>query len=410
MIQPAAAAHSSQTQVPFVDLKAQYASIREEMDEAMSLFNLGHLTIEHRASAKPFHVDDYAIRRVLESAHFVGGESVERFEQEFARAVGAKYCLGMSSGTSALELALKAAGIGAGDEVIVPANSFFATAEAVSNVGGRPVFADVCAETFHLDIASAERVVTPKTRAIIPVHLYGRAMDMAPVEAFASKHNMTIIEDAAQAQDVGRGGVKVGGAGRLTCFSFYPGKNLGAYGDAGAVTCNDPKLAEMLRLLRDHGSPTKYQHTVIGTNARLDSIQAAVLSVKLGHLANWNARRVQHAKAYAKMLAGVPVGLPQIPPDGEHNFHLFVVRTPKRDRLKTFLEDRGVGVGIHYPVPLHLTPAYQALGYPGKGSLPVTESLAPEILSLPMFPELAGEQIEHVVHSIRDFFGNPDRS
>ena len=378
MTHPAATAHPAITQVPFVDLKAQYASIRAEIDEA--------------------------IHHVIESAHFVGGEAVERFEQEFASTVGAKYCLGMSSGTSALELALKAAGIGRDDEVIVPANSFFATAEAVSNVGARPVFADVHAETFHLDIVSAERVITPKTRAIIPVHLYGRAMDMAPVEAFASKHKLVVIEDAAQAHDVGRGGMKVGGSGRLTCFSFYPGKNLGAYGDAGAVTCNDSKHAEMLRLLRDHGSPTKYQHTVIGTNARLDSIQAAVLSVKLRHLAGWNARRVQHAKAYTKMLAGLPIGLPQIPADGEHIFHLFVVRTPKRDSLLKYLQERSIGVGIHYPVPLHLTPAYQGLGAPGKGSLPVAESLAPEILSLPMFPELSSQQIEHVAYSIRDFF------
>lgn len=378
MTYPATTAQPAVTQVPFVDLKAQYASIREEIDGA--------------------------IRGVVESAHFVGGETLERFEQEFARTVGAKYCLGMSSGTSALELALKAAGIGRDDEVIVPANSFFATAEAVSNVGGRPIFADVNADTFHLDIASAERVITPKTRAIIPVHLYGRAMDMAPVEAFASKHKLVIIEDAAQAQDVGRGGIKVGGSGRLTCFSFYPGKNLGAYGDAGAVTCNDPKHAEMLRLLRDHGSPTKYQHTVIGTNARLDSIQAAVLSVKLRHLAGWNARRVQHAKAYTRMLAGLPISLPQIPPDGEHIFHLFVVRTPQRDKLLKYLQERSIGVGIHYPVPLHLTPAYQALGVPGEGSLPVAESLAPEILSLPMFPELSSQQIEHVASSIREFF------
>ena len=363
--------------VPFLDLKAQYVSIKEEIQEA--------------------------VEAVLESCHFVGGEWVERFEDEFARFVGAKYAVSVGSGTAALELALKAAGIGPDDEVIVPTNSFFATAEAVSNVGARPVFADVDPATFHLDVASAERVLTPKTRAIIPVHLYGRAADLTEVERLAAEHHLEIIEDAAQAHGVGRGGVKVGGSGRLTCFSFYPGKKLGAYGEGGAVTSNDPRHAEAIRLLREHGSPVKYQHVMVGTNARLDAIQAAVLSIKLRHLDRWNDLRVQHARAYAEALAGSAICPPALGADGEHNFHLFVARTPKRNALKTFLHEREIDTGIHYPVPLHLTEAYQALGYPGRGSLPVAERLADQILSLPMYAELSEEQVEHVIRCLLDF-------
>ena len=368
---------TTELQVPFVDLKAQYATLKDEIRAAL---------------------DD-----VLASAQFVGGPWVERFEEEFARFVGARYAVGVSSGTAALELALKTLGIGPGDEVMVPANSFFATAEAVSNAGARPVFADVDAKTFHLDIESAQRALTRRTRAIIPVHLYGRAMDMGPAEKFAAAHHLQIIEDAAQAHGTERAGAKVGGSGRLTCFSFYPGKNLGAYGDGGMVTTNDPAQAEAIRILRDHGSPVKYRHSVIGTNSRLDSVQAAILSVKLRHLDEWNRLRVRHAKVYAAALAGSPVYPPAIPPDGEHNFHLFVVRSRERDKLKNFLEGRGIITGIHYPVPIHLTEAYQALGYPGEGAVPVSEKLAKEILSLPMFAELTDVQIEYVIGALREF-------
>lgn len=369
---------TTELQVPFVDLKAQYATLKDEIRAAL---------------------DD-----VLASAQFVGGPWVERFEEEYARFVGARYAVGVSSGTAALELALKTLGIGPGDQVIVPANTFFATAEAVSNAGARPVFADVDAKTFHLDIESAQRALTPRTRAIIPVHLYGRAMDMGPAEKFAAAHHLQIIEDAAQAHGVGIRGARVGDSGRLCCYSFYPGKNLGAYGDAGAVTTNDPKQAEALRILRDHGSPAKYQHSVIGANERLDAMQAAVLSIKLPHLLEWNRARVRHAKAFATALNGSPIVAPEVPPDGEHNFHLFVVRTPKRDELRNFLAGRGIGTGIHYPMPIHLTEAYQALGYPGCGSLPVVEKLAREILSLPMFPELTAQQIEYTVRAVNEFF------
>jgi dTDP-4-amino-4,6-dideoxygalactose transaminase len=368
---------SNSVTIPFLDLKAQFASIRQEIMDAVD--------------------------RVFVSGQFVGGQWIERFEEQFARFVGSRFAIGVGSGTAALELALKAAQIAAGDEVIVPANSFFATAEAVSNVGASPVFADVDPMTFHLDVISVERLITAKTRAIIPVHLYGRAMEMTALQELAERHGLTIIEDAAQAHGTERGGIQTGGSGRLTCFSFYPGKNLGAYGDAGIVTCNDPVHAERLRLLRDHGSPAKYIHTMVGTNARLDAIQAAVLSVKLRYLREWNARRVQNAMAYTARLQNASIQLPEVPPGREHNFHLFVIRAKNRDALRNHLQERGIGTGVHYPQPLHLTPAYQELGYPIQGSLPVSEALAPEILSLPMYPELSDSQIEEVSEAVLQF-------
>ncbi len=363
--------------VPFLDLKAQYASISDEVLDA--------------------------IHSVVESCHFVGGEWVEKFEDEFARYVGARYAVGVGSGTAALELALRAADIKPNDEVIVPANSFFATAEAVTSVGAKPVFADVDPLSFHLDPVSVEAAITPRTRAIIPVHLYGRAADLEPIERIAAVIGLRIIEDACQAHGVHRHGVTVGGSGRLTCFSFYPGKNLGAYGDGGAITCNDPDTARTLRILRDHGSPTKYEHVTIGTNSRLDAVQAAVLCVKLRQLDQWNSARVRHAKFLARSLKGNQILLPAIPPNGEHNFHLFVVRCRRREALRSFLREHGVDTGIHYPVPLHLTAAYQALGAPGPGACPVSESLAAEILSLPMYAELSLEHLNHVVSVAREF-------
>jgi dTDP-4-amino-4,6-dideoxygalactose transaminase len=369
---------SNAVTVPFLDLTSQFASIREEIMDAVD--------------------------RVFVSGQFVGGEWVERFEEQFARFVGSRYAIGVGSGTAALELALKAAQIGAGDEVILPANSFFATAEAVSNVGARPVFADVNPRTFHLDVASSERLITARTRAIIPVHLYGWAMDMTALQKLADRHRLTIIEDAAQAHGTERDGIPVGGSGRLTCFSFYPGKNLGAYGDGGIVTCNSEVHAERLRLLREHGSPAKYVHVIVGTNSRLDALQAAVLSVKLHYLHEWNTRRVQHAMHYAAKLRNEYVQVPEVPSGREHNFHLFVIRAKNRDALRQHLHARGIGTGIHYPEPLHLTPAYRKLGYAMRGSLPVAEALAPEILSLPMYPELSESQIDQVTEAVLEFF------
>jgi dTDP-4-amino-4,6-dideoxygalactose transaminase len=366
-------------EVPFLDLKAQYRALAPEINRA--------------------------IADVLESTQFVGGPFVEHFEQEFASYIGARYAVGVSSGTSALELALKVAGIRPDDEVLVPANTFFATAEAVSNVGARPVFTDVDAASFHLDVKSAEKMISSRTRAIIPVHLYGRAMDLERVAEFAAAYRLRIIEDAAQAHGSAYNGAKVGASGRLTCFSFYPGKNLGAYGDAGAVTTNDSDEARKLRLLRDHGSPAKYQHSVIGTNARLDSVQAAVLSIKLCQLDQWNELRRKHAALMASALADSYVIPPEVPTGDEHVFHLFVVRTPQRNALRDYLSANGVGTGIHYPVPLHLTEAYQQLGYPGKGSLPTAEHLSEEILSLPTYAELTDEQVEYTIDAILNFAG-----
>jgi dTDP-3-amino-3,4,6-trideoxy-alpha-D-glucose transaminase len=368
-----------QMRVPFLNLKAQYLSIREEALDA--------------------------IHAVLDSGHFIAGEWVEKFEEEFSSFVGSRHTVAVGSGTAALELALKVVGVAPGHEVIVPANTFFATAEAVSNIGATPVFVDIDSATFHLGSSQIERAITLKTRAIIPVHLYGRAADLAEIERLASLYGLHIIEDACQAHGVARKGMPVGGSGRLTCFSFYPGKNLGAYGDGGAITTNDAGLAKALRMLRDHGSPAKYEHVAIGTNSRLDAMQAAVLSVKLRYLEEWNARRVRHATALAQGLEGLEIVPPVIPPAGEHNFHLFVIRSKKRDQLRSFLRERGIDTGIHYPAPIHLTPAYQSLGYPSLGSFPIAESLAGEILSLPMFAELSGEQIEYVLSALHEFMG-----
>lgn len=366
-----------ETVVPFVDLRAQYASLREEVNEA--------------------------IRRVVESAHFVGGRLLEQFENEYASLVGADHCVGVGNGTDAITLALKAAGIGSGDEVLVPANSFFATAEAVSNANASPVFVDVDPATFHMSLERTEAAITSRTRAIIPVHLYGRAMDLRGLEDLAAKRNLTIIEDCAQAHGAEIHGKVVGSSGRLTCYSFYPGKNLGAYGDGGAVTTSDPEIAARLRVLRDHGSPRKYEHQVIGVNSRLDALQAAVLSVKLRYLPQWNEARHSHAKRLASALDGSGIIPPEIPGGKGHVFHLFVVRTSRREELRQALAAKGIQTGIHYPIPLHLTAAYQALGAPGPGSCPIAEQLASEILSLPMFPELSAEQCDYVAGAVREF-------
>jgi len=363
--------------IPFVDLKAQYAAIRDQVEPAMA--------------------------EVLESAHFVGGPVVERFEREFAEFCGAAFAVSVANGTDAISMALRAAEIGPGDEVLVPANSFFASAEAVSNIGATPVFVDVEARTFLMDPASAAAAITPRTRAILPVHLFGRALDMRPFVKLAAAHGLTIVEDCAQAHGAVISGETVGSSGRLTCYSFYPGKNLGAYGDGGAITTNNPQLRQRLLELRDHGSPRKYEHARVGYNSRLDALQAAVLSVKLRCLADWNAARRRHAETYAAGLEGLPILPPDIPPAGEHVFHLFVVRLACRDPLQKFLASRGIATGIHYPTPLHLTEAYQRLGAPGPGSCPVAEALSAEILSLPMYAELTAKQLRYTTETIREF-------
>ncbi len=363
--------------IPFVDLKAQYATIRLEIDQA--------------------------VREVVESAYFVGGPVLERFEQEFASFTGARFAVGVANGTDAITLALRAAEIGSGDEVLVPANSFFASAEAVSNAGASPVFVDVDPHIFLMDPGAAAEAVTRRTRAILPVHLYGRALDMRPFEEIAAAHNLIIVEDCAQAHGAAIDGKVIGSSGRLTCYSFYPGKNLGAYGDGGAITTSDPEMRRRLLELRDHGSPRKYEHARIGYNSRLDTLQAAVLSVKLRSLAKWNTARRRHAEIYSAALAGSPILPPQIPAEGQHVFHLFVVRCARRNELQQFLASRGVATGIHYPVPLHLTAAYQSQGVPGAGSHPIAEALAGEILSLPLYAELSEEQMQHTIDALQEF-------
>jgi dTDP-4-amino-4,6-dideoxygalactose transaminase len=365
------------TRVPFVDLKAQYSYLRDEVNAA--------------------------ILDVLETACFIGGPILERFEQAFAAYVGAKYCVGVANGTDAISLAARVAGLGPGDEVLVPANSFFASAEAISNAGATPVFVDVDPLTFHMDPGLAAEAVTERTKAIVPVHLYGRVMNLKPFEKLAEKHDLVIIEDCAQAHGAAIDDDPIGASGRLTCFSFYPAKNLGAYGDGGAVTTSDPELMKRLRILRGHGSPARYAHSTVGWNSRLDSLQAAVLLVKLPYLHGWNTSRREHAREISAALEGSPIIAPVMPERDQHVFHLFVVRCTQRDELKHFLHMAGIETGIHYPVPLHLTEAYQALGAPRRGSKPIAETLASEILSLPMYAEMSDRQILYVTDTLRAF-------
>ena len=363
--------------VPFVDLKSQYYSLREEIDAA--------------------------IQHVLETAYFVGGPVLDKFEQEFAAFVGATYCVGVANGTDAITLATRATGLGVGDEVLIPANTFFATAEAITNAGATPVFVDVDPVTFHMNVELAAKAITDRTKAIVPVHLYGRAIDLRPFEELARQKNLIIIEDCAQAHGAAIHGNMVGSFGRLGCFSFYPGKNLGAYGDGGAIVTNDTDLNKRLRILRDHGSPAKYEHSVVGCNSRLDALQAAVLTVKLPHLQAWNEARRSHAKKLITALEGSPIIPPAILKDDQHVFHLFVIRSSRRDDLRQYLTEHGIQTGIHYPVPLHLTGAYRALGAPGPGSMPVAEVLANEILSLPMYAELSDEHIALIIAALKEF-------
>jgi dTDP-4-amino-4,6-dideoxygalactose transaminase len=364
--------------VPFVDLQAQYRTIKTEVDAA--------------------------IQRVLDTSAFILGREVEEFECEFAEYVGARECVGVSNGTAAIQLALAACGIGQGQEVIVPANTFFATAEAVSTAGAAPVFVDCDADSYTIDADKIESAINERTRAIIPVHLYGQAADLDPIFEIAERHNLVVIEDAAQAHGALYKGRRVGALARAGCFSFYPGKNLGAYGEGGAVVTDDAEVARRVRLLRDHGSERKYRHEIVGYNFRLEGIQGAVLSVKLKHLDRWNEQRRAHAARYRELLAPLDssgaLTLPREMPYAEHVYHLFVVQTDKRDEMRKHLDDAGVQTGIHYPVPVHLQPAYAALGH-REGDFPEAESQARRVLSLPMFAELTGEQIEYVAETIK---------
>jgi dTDP-4-amino-4,6-dideoxygalactose transaminase len=361
--------------VPFVDLKAQYQSIKGEIDSA--------------------------IARVIENTSFILGPEVEAFERAFAEYVGARFCVGLNSGTAALQLALLTGGIGAGDEVIVPANSFFATAETVSVVRATPVFVDADATSYTIDPGKIETAITARTRAIIPVHLYGQPADLDPVFEIARRNNLLVIEDAAQAHGAEYKGRRVGGLGDIGCFSFYPGKNLGAYGEGGAIVTNDEQFAHRVRLLRDHGSEKKYLHQIIGYNFRLEAIQAAILNVKLKYLEGWNESRRRHAARYAELLKDTNLVLPTEMPYARHAYHLYVVQSENRDELQKQLSHAGIQTGIHYPIPIHLQPAYTSLNYQ-RGDFPAAERQSDRVLSLPMFPELNDEQIQSVVSAIRN--------
>jgi dTDP-4-amino-4,6-dideoxygalactose transaminase len=361
--------------VPFLDLKAQYQSIHTELDAA--------------------------IREVMESSAFAGGPFVERFETEFARFCGCHHAVGVGSGTDALWLTLLALGIDQGDEVITVANTFIATAEAISFCGARPILVDVDQSTYTMDPDQLEKSITDRTRAIIPVHLFGQMADMGPIMEIARSRGVPVIEDACQAHGAEYQGRRAGSIGLAAAFSFYPGKNLGACGEAGAIVTNDSEIAKKVRILRDHGQEKKYVHAVVGWNARMDGIQGAILSAKLKHIEEWNERRRRNARKYSELLTGVPgVILPTEADGNRHVYHVYAIRVQGRDSLMTRLREEGVNCAIHYPVPIHLQKAYDNLRLQ-KGSLPISERCAEEFLSLPMFPELTQTGMEYVSDAIR---------
>ena len=312
--------------------------------------------------------------------------------------------MGVSSGTAAVHLALLAAGVGPGDDVITTAHTFIATAEAISHTGATPVFVDIDSQTYNIDPNRVEDAITPRTRALVPVHLYGQPAPMGALREIANRHSLLLIEDAAQAVGAEYQGTRCGAIGDLACFSFYPGKNLGAYGDAGAVSGNDELLLAKVAKLRDHGRTTKYEHDEIGYGERLDGLQAAILLAKLQHLEDWTEARRSHARLYNELLADCDVQTPFESPDVRHVYHLYVIRTSRRTAMLEHLQSKGIGAGIHYPIPLHRQPAYVKQGH-GKLSLPITERVTDEILSLPMYPELTREQIEYVTSAVREVAG-----
>ena len=350
-----------------------------------------------------------AIQEVLDGAQFIVGPQVGEFERAFAEFVGVRHAVGVSSGLDALRLALTALDILPGDEVILPANTYIATALAVSAVGARPVLVDCDPHTYLIDCGQIEPAITASAKAIIPVHLTGQAADMDEISKLADAHGLYVVEDAAQAHGATYRGKSCGAMGALGCFSFYPSKNLGACGDAGIVTTGDARLAERIRRLRNYGEEVKYHHVERGLNARLDTLQAAVLCVKLRQLAAWNEARNRHAESYRQLLTDVgDITFQEMAPGSDHVYHLFVVETERRDALREHLHYAGIRTGVHYPVPVHLQPAYEDLGYK-PGDFPNTERLAARMLSLPMFPELRPEQIAHVTDRVERFFHGATR-
>ncbi len=362
--------------VPFVDLKAQYKTIKQDVDSA--------------------------IQSVIDSTAFVLGDAVERFEESFARFCGVKHAVAVNSGTAALHLALLAHGIGPGDEVITVPNTFFATAEAIALCGAKPVFVDIDPATFNIDPYKIEPAITERTKAIIPVHLFGQPADMDKVNEIAKRHGLLVVEDACQAHAAEYKGRRTGSLGDIGAFSFYPGKNLGAFGEGGMITTDDAEIAKQCRRLRSHGEDPKYTHHVVGLNYRMSGIQGAVLGAKLKYLEMWTQMRQKNAALYSTFLADSPITTPTVAADRTHAFHLYVVRLPPgtdREDVQAKLKECGIATGLHYPLPLHLQPAFRDLGYL-QGNFPVTEGAAQDILSLPMYPELTLEQIRHVATTL----------
>lgn len=360
--------------IPFLDLKAQYSQIKPEIDAAVA--------------------------RVVSSGHFVLGPEVTAFEGRFADYCSTAHCRAVSSGTSALHLALLAAGIGAGDEVITVSMTFVATTAAILYSGARPVFVDVDPTTWTMDPGLIEAAITPRTKAILPVHLHGLMADMDPIMAIARRHGLIVIEDAAQAHGAEYRGRRAGSVGDLGCFSFYPGKNLGAFGEGGAVVTDRPEFARRVSLLRDWGQEAKYDHAIAGYNYRMDEIQSAVLNVKLDYIERWTEARRSLAERYNALLSDLPLGRPHPPRHARHVYHVYAVRLKERDDALKLLRDAGIGAGIHYPVPVHLQRAYAELGYRA-GDLPVTEMLANDFLSLPIYPEMAPDGANKVVATLK---------
>ena len=365
---------TEQTKVPFVDLQAQYRSIASEVTDAMM--------------------------RAVEHGNYILGDDVRLFEEDFAKYIGTSDAVAVGSGLDALELALRAYDVGPGHEVITAANTFIATVLAIMATGARPVLVDVDQETYNIDPAAIEAAITSKTKAIMPVHLYGQPADMQPILELAREHGLIVIEDAAQAHGAWYDGCRAGALGHAAGFSFYPAKNLGAYGDGGMVVTNEAATAEKIRRLRNYGQRVKYEHPTIGTNSRLDTIQAAILRVKLRHLDGWNSARREHAASYNALLAGIPIILPKTAQKCTHVYHLYVIQVDRRNEMQELLTARGIGTGIHYPIPIHRQGACASLGY-RKGDFPVTENAAARILSLPMYPELTIEQCEFVAETLR---------
>jgi len=365
------------TNVPLVDIRAQHAAIQDEIEER--------------------------VLSVLRSGGYVGGSEVEAFEREFAGYCEVSHALTFNSGTAALHAALLALGVGAGDEVITVSHTFVATAEAIVQAGARPVFVDIDQATYNLNPALLSAAITERTRAIIPVHLYGQPAAMDNICAIARARGIPVIEDACQAHGARYRGMRTGSFGAIACFSFYPSKNLGSAGEGGAAVTSSPALAERMRLVRDHGQRERYQHAIVGYNYRLPAIQAAILRVKLPHLEAWNVRRRELARLYNASLAGLDLVLPVEADDREHVYHLYVVRSAQRDAIAAHLASNGIATGIHYPKPVHLQPPYFEFGG-GPGSLAVTERAATEVLSLPLYPELETAQVEAIANAVADFY------